>query len=139
MLPKFALLALLGLFLASHITTAEGRIKQKCSYFFDSSFLVTVCTLTLQTSSFIDYYRFMHHGHCKDGYACNNQNPMANPTDCNTKEETIVNCRNTCERLGKDGFYQAFGIEIGYFTYAPGSQKCACYAKDEKCGDDGNI
>ena len=79
----------------------------------------------------------MHHGHCKDGYACNNQNPMANPTNCNTNKETIVDCRNTCERLGKNGFYQAFGIEIGYFAYEPGSKTCACYAKDEGCGNDG--
>lgn len=38
MLPKFAFLALLGLFLASHITTAEGRIKQKIFVFLDTIF-----------------------------------------------------------------------------------------------------
>ena len=79
----------------------------------------------------------MHHGHCKDGYACNNQNPMANPTNCNTIKETIADCRDTCEGLGDNGFYKAFGIEIGYFTYVPGSGSCACYAKDEGCGNDG--
>ena len=62
-----------------------------------------------------EFYRFMHHGHCKNGHSCNGKN-------CNTVEATVMDCRNRCERLG---------IHIGYFVYVPGSS-CACYTKCER-------
>ena len=83
----------------------------------------------------------MHHGHCKDGYVCTILGTLPSYHryfECtNTKEETIVDCRNTCESLGEKGYFQAWNISFGYFAYAPGSKTCACYGKDEKCGYDG--
>ena len=91
MLVNFAQLSLIGLFLAKCFATKEK------------------------------FYRFLHRGHCKNGYACNTRN-------CNTVEETLMDCRNRCDRLGK---------HIGYFAYVPRST-CACY-DGLKCENDGRF
>ena len=64
-----------------------------------------------------EFYRFLHHGHCKTGHVCNWRS-------CNTVEATIMDCRNRCESLGK---------HVGYFAYVPGS-RCACYTQCENDG-----
>ena len=91
MLVRFALPSLLSLFLATCFSIEET------------------------------FYRFLHRGHCKNGYACNTR-------DCNTVEDTLMDCRNRCDRLGK---------HIGYFAYVPRST-CACY-DGLKCENDGRF
>ena len=92
MLGRFALPSLIGLFLATCFATEEKL------------------------------YRFLHRGHCNNGYACNDDD--FNGYDCNTVEDTLMDCRNRCERLGK---------HIGYFAYVPRST-CACYTRCENDG-----
>lgn len=40
-------------------------------------------------------------------------------------EATVMDCRNRCASRGE---------HIGYFAYVPGTQVCACYTKEGKCG-----
>ena len=75
-----------------------------------------------------EFYRYLHRGHCNDDNAhvvhCTSH---ISSKHCISVEATVMDCRNRCERLGKN---------IGYFTYVPGAwgSTCACYTKCENDG-----